>query len=90
MKHLTQRDYGHHIDRRCGITIPESGYSHIFPEAQRNVWKSRKWTAEQAEPEQESEYWLRLVDKQQRDLFDALKYVGFTLSEIDDIIRQRV
>ena len=61
MKHLTKRNYGHHIDKGCGISIPESGYRHGFPEPQRNVWKSRKWTAEQAEAVQKAEDWLRQV-----------------------------
>lgn len=90
MKYLTQRHYGHHIDKGCSISIPESGYAHSFPEPQRNVWKSRKWTAEEAEAQQEAEYWLRLVDKNECDLFNALKYAGFTLSKIDGIMRQRV
>jgi hypothetical protein len=64
MNHLTKRNYGHHIDRGNGITIPESGYRHGFPKPQRNVWKSRKWTTEQAEAQQEAEYWLRLVEKE--------------------------
>ena len=64
MGHLTQRNYGRHIDRGSGITIPESGYMHGFPEPQRKVWKSRKWTAEQAEAQQEAECWLRLVKKE--------------------------
>jgi hypothetical protein len=63
MKHLTKRNYGRHIGG-IGITIPESGYGHGFPEPQRNVWKSRKWTTEQAEAQQEAEYWLRLVKKE--------------------------
>jgi hypothetical protein len=59
MTHLTQRNYGHHIDRGCGISIPESGYGHGFPKPQRGVWKNRKWNTEQAEAVQEAEYWLR-------------------------------
>lgn len=57
MRHLTKRNYGHHIGKGCGlgVTVPESGYKHGFKEPQRGVWESRKWTTEEAEAEQKCE-----------------------------------
>jgi hypothetical protein len=89
MRHLTKRSYGHHIDKGCGITTPPSGFTHGFKEPQRKVWKSRKWTSQEAEAEQKRAYrWRLFLNAYEKlEVFDALDYSGFTLSEIDTILR---
>ena len=70
------------------MRIQESGFKHGFKEPQRNVWKSRKWTSKEAEAEQKRAYrwhlFLNAYDK--LEVFDALDYSGFTLSEIDEML----
>lgn len=87
MKHLTKRHYGHHIGKGCGlgITVPESGSGHGFKEPQRGVWHRRKWTTEDVGVEQRCEY-LRPLPYDILELFFALEYIGFTLSEIHKML----
>jgi hypothetical protein len=83
---MTKRNYGHHLGKGCGsgIRISSSGFKHGFKEPRR-MWHSYKWTTEDAEVEQRCEY-LRRLAYDKLELFFALEYIGFTLSEIDEML----